>query len=262
MNQPLDRSVRERMARIRAGDRLLIRRHRLGDGKARELLVERYLPLARSLALRYCRGREPLDDLVQVAAVGLLKAVDGWDPDRGTAFSSYAVPKILGELRRHFRDTTWAVRPPRDLQELSLSVRDARNRLSTALGREPTVADLAKRVERSPERVVEALQASEARVAGWLDAPVQNLDDVTVGELVAVTEPGYARAEARIAVERLMRLLDHRTHEIVRLRFAEDLTQAEIARRMGVSQMHVSRVVRAALAKLAVDGFERQPRAA
>jgi RNA polymerase sigma-B factor len=262
MNQPPERSMRERVALARADDRTLIRRHRRGDRRACELLVLRYLPLASSLALRYRYAREPLDDLVQAAAVGLLKAIDRWDPDRGTAFSSYAVPKILGEIRRHFRDTTWAVRPPRDLQELSLSVRDARKRLSTTLGREPTVADLADCVQRSPKRVVEALQASEARVAGWLDAPVQNLDDVTVGELIAFTEPGYARADARIAAERLMDLLDHRAHEIVRLRFKEDLTQAEIARRMGVSQMLVSRVLRAALAKLAAEGFEQQPRAA
>ena len=120
-----------------------------GDEKAREELIERYMPLARSLALRYRRASEPLDDLIQVASVGLVKAVDRWDPERGLAFSSYAVPTILGELRRYFRDSTWDVRPARDLQELCLALEEAREKLWGELGRQPTVADLAGRLERS-----------------------------------------------------------------------------------------------------------------
>jgi RNA polymerase sigma-B factor len=246
------RAVRERLARIRAEDRSLIRRHRRGDRRAREILVERYLPLTRSLARRYRHGREPLDDLFQVAAVGLLKAVDRWDPDHGSDFSSYAVPTVLGELRRHFRDATWAVRPPRDLQELCLSIHDARKALNAELGREPTVADLGERLHRSPEEIVEALQAGEARSASWLDAPIhdQEHEHVTVGDLIAVADLGYDRAEARITVEHLTSLLDHRAREVLHLRFERDLTQRAISRRIGVSQMHVSRIIRSALEEL------------
>src|SRR4051794_15672579 len=121
-----------------------------GEQAARDELIERYMPLARSLALRYRRSSEPLDDLIQVASVGLVKAVDRWDPDRGLAFSSYAVPTILGELRRYFRDSTWDVRPARDLQELCLALEEAREKLWGELGRQPTVSDLAGRLERTP----------------------------------------------------------------------------------------------------------------
>ena len=144
-------SVPQTLTRTRAGDRARRQRqdHRLalrqqrGEPAARRELIERYMPLARSLALRYRRASEPLDDLIQVASVGLVKAVDRWDPGRGLAFSSYAVPTILGELRRYFRDSTWAVRPARDTQELCLAVEEARDALWIELGRSPTVADLA-----------------------------------------------------------------------------------------------------------------------
>src|ERR671937_3022513 len=159
-------------ARRQRDDQRLMLRHRHGDERAREELIERYMPLARSLALRYRRASEPLDDLVQVASVGLVKAVDRWDAERGLAFSSYAVPTILGELRRYFRDSTWDVRPARDLQELCLAVEEAREKLWAELGRSPTVADLAARLERHEEEVVEALQATEGRSARSLDAPV------------------------------------------------------------------------------------------
>src|SRR5918997_4773523 len=156
-------------ARRQRDDQLLMRRHQRGDAGAREALIERYMPLARSLALRYRRASEPLDGLVQVASVGLVKAVDRWEPDRGLAFSSYAVPTILGELRRYFRDSTWHVRPARDLQELCLAVEEARETLWIELGRSPTVADIAGHVQRSPEQVVEALQASDGRSLRSLD---------------------------------------------------------------------------------------------
>ena len=159
-------------ARRQRDDQRLMRRHQRGDAAARDELIERYMPLARSLALRYRRASEPLDDLVQVASVGLVKAVDRWDAERGLAFSSYAVPTILGELRRYFRDATWDVRPARDLQELCLSVEEARETLWGELGRSPTVADIAERLDRAPEDVVEALQATEGRSVRSLDAPV------------------------------------------------------------------------------------------
>ena len=140
-----------------------MRRHRAGDRRARQTLIERHLPLARSLARRYRRTREPMDDLIQVASLGLIKAVDRWDPDRGLAFSTFAVPTILGELRRYFRDSTWVVRPPRELLELSLCVERLREPLGATLGSDPTAVELAERLGRPPEAIAEALRAGQAR---------------------------------------------------------------------------------------------------
>jgi RNA polymerase sigma-B factor len=250
------RSSAGERARRQRNDQLLMRRHRNGDGTARDELIERYMPLARSLALRYRRASEPLDDLIQVASVGLVKAVDRWDPDRGLAFSSYAVPTILGELRRYFRDATWDVRPARDLQELCLAVEEARDALWIDLGRSPTVGDLAERLRRSPEEVVEALQATEGRSVRSLDAPVheEEGDSASAGDLIGHDDPGFDRVEAGVTIERLTAVLDERAQEILRLRFAEDLLQSEIAERVGCSQMHVSRIIRSSLEKLYAYG--------
>ena len=233
-----------------------MQRHRSGDSRARDELIERYMPLARSLALRYRRASEPLDDLVQVAGVGLVKAVDRWDPDRGLAFSSYAVPTILGELRRYFRDATWDVRPARDLQELCLAVEDARETLWGQLGRSPTVADIAQRLDRSAEDIVEALQATEGRSVRSLDAPVHDEEEgsASAGDLIGRNDSEYARVEAGVTIERLASILDDRAREILRLRFEEDLLQSEIAERVGCSQMHVSRIIRSSLEKLYAYG--------
>ncbi|HWK29464.1 MAG TPA: SigB/SigF/SigG family RNA polymerase sigma factor [Solirubrobacter sp.] len=227
-----------------------------GDEHARDALIERYMALARSLALRYRRAGEPFDDLVQVASVGLVKAVDRWDPERGLAFSSYAVPTILGELRRYFRDSTWDVRPARDLQELCLALEDAREALWGELGRQPTVADLAARLGRQPEEVVEALQASEGRSLRSLDAPVRDEEQhaTTAGDLIGRQDENYERVEAGVTIERLTSILDDRAREILRLRFQEDLLQSEIAERVGCSQMHVSRIIRSSLEKLYAYG--------
>ena len=227
-----------------------------GDDHARADLIERYMPLARSLALRYRRASEPLDDLIQVASVGLVKAVDRWDPERGLAFSSYAVPTILGELRRYFRDSTWDVRPARDLQELCLSVEEAREKLWAELGRSPTVADIAGRLERQPEEIVEALQATEGRSVRSLDAPVhdEENDSASAGDLIGSDDLEFERVEAGVTLERLTGILDERAQEILRLRFQEDLLQSEIADRVGCSQMHVSRIIRSSLEKLYAYG--------
>jgi RNA polymerase sigma-B factor len=243
-------------ARRQRDDQRLIRRHQGGDAHARDELIERYMPLARSLALRYRRASEPLDDLVQVASVGLVKAVDRWDPDRGLAFSSYAVPTILGEIRRYFRDATWDVRPARDLQELCLAVEEAREKLWAQLGRSPTVADLAERLNRSPEEVVEALQATEARSARSLDAPVheEEGDSASAGDLLGSDDAEFERVEAGITIERMTGILDERAREILRLRFQEDLLQSEIAEQVGCSQMHVSRIIRSSLERLYAYG--------
>src|SRR3954466_15898417 len=253
---PAGRSTKHDRARRQHDDQQLMRRTQGGDARAREELIERYMPLARSLALRYRRASEPLDDLVQVASVGLVKAVDRWDPERGLAFSSYAVPTILGELRRYFRDATWDVRPARDVQELCLSVEEARDALWLGLGRSPTVADLARHVNRAPEEVMEALQASDGRSLRSLDAPVheEEGDSASVGELIGDADPEYERVEAGATLEQLMSILDDRAREILRLRFGEDLLQSEIAARVGCSQMHVSRIIRSSLQRLYAYG--------
>jgi RNA polymerase sigma-B factor len=254
--RPSSRTATGERARRQEQDLRLFRRHRDGDDHARDAFVERYMPLARSLALRYRRASEPLDDLVQVASMGLVKAVDRWDPDRGLAFSSYAVPTILGELRRYFRDATWDVRPARDLQELCLAVEEARDALWIDLGRSPTVADIAGHLHRPQEQVLEALQASEARSLRSLDAPVheEEGDSASAGDLIGGDDPEFDRVEAGVTIQMLTGILDERAQEILRLRFQEDLLQSEIAERVGCSQMHVSRIIRASLERLYAYG--------
>ena len=256
MPQTLTRTrAGDRASRQRQDHRLALRQQR-GEPGARRELIERYMPLARSLALRYRRASEPLDDLIQVASVGLVKAVDRWDPGRGLAFSSYAVPTILGELRRYFRDSTWDVRPARDMQELCLAVEEARDALWVDLGRSPTVADLAKHLDRAPEQVMEALQASDGRSLRSLDAPVHEDegDSASAGDLIGDHDPGYARVEAVATIEQMTAILDDRAREILRLRFEEDMLQSEIAARVGCSQMHVSRIIRSSLERLYAYG--------
>lgn len=242
------------MSPSEASDAELFARARAGDGHAREQLVERYLPLARRLARRYQRSEEPLEDLVQVASLGLLKAVDRFDTTRDTAFSSFAVPTILGELRRHFRDRTWSVRVPRELQELALRVDKAVAELSSQRGRAPTVGEIAAAVEVREEQVLDALQAGGAYHASSLDAPRSGASGEARGESVAdaigAEESGYERAEERAALQPLFARIAERERLVLTLRFGEDLTQAEIGERIGVSQMQVSRLIRQALARL------------
>jgi RNA polymerase sigma-B factor len=232
-----------------------------GDPAAREQLVERYLPLARQLARRYQRAEEPLEDLVQVASLGLLKAVDRFDRGREVAFSSYAVPTILGELKRHFRDRTWSVRVPRDLQELALRVDRAVTQLSAGRRRAPSVGELAEAVGASQEQVLEALEAAAAYRAGSLDAPrsAQGEDPTeTVADSLAVEDSGFVHAEQRATLEPLLARISERERLVLHLRFSEDLMQAEIGKRIGVSQMQVSRLIRQALARLRA-GLEERP---
>ena len=222
------------------------------DPQLRAALVERYLPLARSIARRYARGQEPLDDLVQVASVGLLKALDRFDPERGVAFSSYAVPTIAGELRRYFRDRSWSVRPPRDLQERALAVEKTSEDLTNRFGRSPTVRQIGQALERPDEDVLEAMQALRAGRATTLSAPRASDEegDRTVEDTIGVDEDGFAQAEHRVVYEQLARTLTARERRVVGLRFGADMTQEEIGREVGVSQMQVSRILRQALAKL------------
>jgi RNA polymerase sigma-B factor len=216
--------------------------------ETREAMIVAHLPLARRLARRYSHGAEPYDDLVQVASLGLVKAADRWDPERGVAFSAYAMPTILGELRRYFRDFTWDVRPPRGTQELSLAIGRAFEPLHGELGRPPTVAELAERLGRPAEEVVEAMQAGQVRALDSLDAAADA--EESVGEQIGRDDDGYERVEARATLERLTSILDDHAREVMRMRYEEDLLQAEIATRLGVSQMSVSRVLRASLERL------------
>jgi RNA polymerase sigma-B factor len=222
------------------------------DPRVREQLVHRYLPLARYAASQYARGTEAFDDLFQVASVGLLKALDRYDPARGAAFSSYALPTMAGELRRHFRDRGWAVRPPRDLQEHALAVERAGAELARSLGRSPTVAEIAAHAGFDEETVLEAREALSARMSASLSAPSRNGDDgdQTLEARLGADDGGFREAEHRVTLEALSHVLTPREREVVRLRFDEDLTQAEIGQVVGLSQMHVSRVLRAALEKL------------
>ena len=252
---PADHDSRE--ARTRA-DRALLQRAHAGDELAREQLVRRFLPLARQLARRYQRGGEALDDLVQVASLGLLKAIDRFDPSRTTAFSSFAVPTILGELKRHFRDKGWSVRVPRDLQEMAVRVDRMADEMLHELGRAPTTAEIAERSGATIEQVLEAREASAAYRAVSLDRPRSDdeEDGDSFAEAFGVEDPGFRLAEDAATVDRLMRALSEREREVLRLRFEEDLTQSEIGQRVGVSQMHVSRLIRQSLARLRDEADE------
>jgi RNA polymerase sigma-B factor len=223
---------------------------RTRDPRLRERLAVRYLPLARYAANRYGGGSEPFDDLLQVASIGLLKAIDRFDLHRGTGFAAYALPTMLGELRRHFRDRSWAVRPPRTLQEHALRVERATADHVRWLGRSPTVEELAASTGLSVEDVLEARQAGAAHAATSLSTTVRGEGSVRLGDLLGDEDPGYEHADGRATIEALLRTLTHREREILRLRMAEDLTQGEIGQRVGLSQMHVSRILRQILDKL------------
>ncbi|MGH2841069.1 MAG: SigB/SigF/SigG family RNA polymerase sigma factor [Solirubrobacteraceae bacterium] len=246
-------------------DRELFVRYREGDAQARDQLVDRFLPLARQLARRYQRASEPLDDLLQVASIGLIKAIDRFDPDREIAFSSYAVPTILGEIKRHFRDKTWAVRVPRDLQELTLKVDRAVAELSDDLQRQPSVEEIAGTVGATDEEVLEALQAGGAYRAISFDMPRGGEEDKTGGGTIAdsigVDEEGFDRAEDRATLANLLGSVTPRERDVLRMRFEEDMTQAEIGAVIGVSQMQVSRLIRKAISDLrgAADDPEAAP---
>jgi RNA polymerase sigma-B factor len=226
---------------------------------ARAAAVEAFMPLARSLARRYHRGEEPLDDLQQVASLGLLKAIDGFDLTRGTAFASYAVPTIVGELRRHFRDKGWMIRVPRDLQELTLKINRLQEQMTSEAGRPPSLAELAAQLEVSVEQLLEAREAAHAMRPGSLDlpaAPAGESEGDAVVDRFGTVDAEFDRAEDAITVARLVCRLPDRARQVVKLRFEEDLTTREIALRIGMSQIHVSSVLRRALADLRVIADE------
>jgi RNA polymerase sigma-B factor len=221
---------------------------------ARDELAERFLPLARRLARRYERASEPLEDLIQVASVGLLKAIDRFEAERGDAFSSYAVPTMLGELKRHFRDSGWAVHVPRGLQERVLEVNAAVERLSCDLGQSPSPQQVGLRLDLPVEQVLEALEAGAAYDTVSLDRPQRAGEDPTasIADGLGQADERFELIEDRATIGRGIRALPCRERTILYLRFAEGLTQAEIGKRLGMSQMHVSRLIRRAIDRLRI----------
>jgi RNA polymerase sigma-B factor len=216
----------------------------------RDRTIEAWMPLARHLANRYSGRGEPADDLYQVAVLGLIKAVDRFDADRGIEFAGFAVPTIVGELKRHFRDRTWSVRVPRRLQELRLAITGANADLTHTLGRSPTVADIAGYLGISDEDVLEGLEGARAYNSTSLSTPANAEGSMELGDTLGSEDTGFGLAELRIALGPAMATLDTREQKIISLRFYGNLTQSEIARQVGVSQMHVSRLLAKALTKL------------
>lgn len=246
-------------ARKRREDMELLRRYgETRDPATRERLVERFMPLARSLALRYRNGGEPTEDLIQVANLGLLKAIDRFEPERRSNFVAFAAPTILGELRHYFRDHSWSVRLPRSLQERSMRIAEVSAEIRSETQAAPSLAAVAERCDLTEDEVIEAMQADEARRTTSLDRPAARDEEESspVVETIGTVDMGYERAEAELASERAE--LRPKEREALHLRFHEGLTQREIGARIGVSQMQVSRLLRSGLTKLleAVRGGE------
>jgi RNA polymerase sigma-B factor len=230
---------------------LLHRYHETGDLSARQELVEQMLPLVRTLARRYINRGEPLDDLIQVGCVGLIKAVDRFDVSRELRFSTFAVPTILGEIKRHFRDRAWSVRVSRGIQERNARIGREVDRLSGRLGRSPTVEELAEATESTVEQVLEALQGAQAYATVPLEQTLG--EDGELLDWLGDEDPGFDQAEERLVLAQGLEVLPARERQIVTLRFFEGLTQREIADRVGVSQMHVSRLLRRAIARMQTE---------
>ncbi len=230
---------------------LLKRYHLHDDLHARDQLIERMMPLVKHIARRYANRGEPLDDLVQVGAVGLIKAVDRFDLSRGLKLSTFAAPNISGEIKRHFRDRGWSVRVPRDIQELNAKLTQATDRLTTKLSRSPTVAELAVAVKATEEQVLDALQGAQSYSTVSFDEPIG--EDRTALDLLGDVDPEFMTAEHRVLLADGMTALEPREREIVALRFFEGLTQREIAEHIGISQMHVSRLLRRSLEEMRVS---------
>jgi RNA polymerase sigma-B factor len=229
------------------------------DPAVRDELIERYIPLAESLARRYQHSGQPLDDLVQVASIGLVKAVDRFDPQRGVTFESYAIPTILGELKRYHRDQGWSVRMPRRLQEHTLLIKDAVPALAQELGRSPSIAEIAAHAQLSEEEVLEAMDAQDAYASISLDAPMDDdSDSSTLSDRLSTSDEDFTIAEEWAEFEPHLRALPERERRILVLRFFRDWTQSQIADELGISQMHVSRLLSQTLQKLraAVAGVE------
>jgi RNA polymerase sigma-B factor len=218
-----------------------------GDSAARDQLVADLMPLVRSLALRYAGRGEMLDDLMQVGSIGLINAIDRFDPERGVELTTYAVPTILGEIQRHFRDRAWAIHVPRSVKELNVRLARILDGLTAQLGRSPTIEELAEAADAEEEHVIEALEAANAYSVRSLSAPYDDESQGGLSELLGEDEYGYEGVENSALVDAGLDVLDERERRIVELRFFEGLTQSQIAAEIGISQMHVSRLLRRAL---------------
>jgi RNA polymerase sigma-B factor len=246
-------------------DELFARWQKLGERRARDELVERYMPLARRLARRYLGAREPFEDLLQVASLGLVKAIDRFDASRGNAFTSFAVPTILGELKRYFRDLGWAVHVPRGAQERALKVEEVQRELTSKTGRAPTITQVAEYMEIGLEDVLDALEAAGAHHSMSLDTPRDDgeSDGGTIADVLGEEDKRFEYIDAGASIAQAAQQLSERERRILALRFIEDRTQTQIAEIEGVSQMQVSRVLRRALATLSdlvdADGAPSTP---
>ena len=237
----------------RIDDKILLRRyHEDGDLRAREQLIEQYMSLVRSLARRYSYRGEQLEDLVQIGAIGLIKAIDRFDLERGVELTTYATPNIIGEIKRHFRDKGWAVRVPRGLQELNVQLSRLVEQLTVQLGRSPTIPELAKAAGVEEEQVLEALESGRAYTSLSLSVGGGGGDDDDLDPLesLGTEEHQYEVSEDRAVLAPGFKALDERERTILQLRFFEGLTQSQIAQQVGISQMHVSRLIRRSLEKI------------
>jgi RNA polymerase sigma-B factor len=244
-------------------DKALLRRyHEEGDLSAREQLIEQYMSLVRSLARRYAYRGEQLDDLVQIGAIGLIKAIDRFDLDRGVELTTYATPNIIGEIKRHFRDRGWSVRVPRGLQELNIQLSRLLEELTVQLGRSPTIPELAKAAGVTDEEVLEALESGRAYSSLSLSAGTSQDEEGALDPLesIGTEEPRYEISEDMAVLAPGFKALDERERRILHLRFFEGLTQSQIAQQVGISQMHVSRLIRRSLEKIRAEiDLEEQP---
>jgi RNA polymerase sigma-B factor len=232
-------------------DRELLRRYHVdGDPSARELLVQRHLPLVRSLARRYAGRGEALEDIEQVGAIGLIKAIDRYELEREVALTTYATPNVVGEIKRHFRDKGWAIRIPRGLQELNAKMSSTIERLTGQLGRSPSIAEIAVELDASPEQVLEAMEAGSAYSPVSLNAGTGDDGDLDPMETIGSEDEEFERSEQRASLEPALQALPSREREILRMRFEEGMTQTQIAEQVGVSQMHVSRLIRKSLSRM------------
>ncbi len=237
----------------RLDDKILLRRyHEQGDLQAREQLIEQYMSLVRSLARRYSYRGEQLEDLVQIGAIGLIKAIDRFDLERGVELTTYATPNIIGEIKRHFRDKGWSVRVPRGLQELNVQLSRLVEQLTVQLGRSPTIPELAKAAGVQEEEVLEALESGRAYTSLSLSVGGGGGDDDDLDPLesIGTEEHQYEVSEDRAVLAPGFKVLDERERKILQLRFFEGLTQSQIAQQVGISQMHVSRLIRRSLEKI------------
>ena len=245
------RPTRAPNERSRKEDRDLLRRyHESGDTGAREQLIERHLPLVRSLARRYAGRGEALEDIEQVGAIGLIKAIDRFELSREVSLATYATPNVVGEIKRHFRDKGWAVRVPRALQELNASMSGAIERLTVKLSRSPTIEEIAQELETTSEQVLEAMEVGSAYSTVSLNSGPSGEEELDPLETIGHEDEEFERSEHRASLAPALERLPSREREILRMRFEEGLPQTQIAQRVGLSQMHVSRLIRKSLAAM------------